>query len=302
DLSTLTWKTTLREKMEAEATPLLESPSVPSQERNLQLGGQSYKEYCWRSNFIVEVKTQVWLAGPLIAVNLLQYSLQIISLMFIGHLGELALSSASIATSFASVTGFNLLLGLGTALETLCGQAYGAKQNHMLGVHMQRAMLSLLIASIPLAVLWAYTGQILIALGQNSEISSEAGTFIRWMIPSLLAYGLLQCTIRFLQTQNIVFPMMISSGITFLLHIPVCWILVFKTSLGSKGAALANTISFWINFFFLMLYVKFSPACKTTWTGFSEEALHDVWNFLKLAIPSAIMIWQVFVISMNVIL
>jgi MATE family multidrug resistance protein len=30
--------------------------------------------------------------------------------MFVGHLGELSLSGASMATSFASVTGFSLLV------------------------------------------------------------------------------------------------------------------------------------------------------------------------------------------------
>ena len=42
---------------------------------------------------------------------------------------------------------------MGSALETLCGQAYGAKQYHMLGVHTQRAMLTLLALSIPLATI-----------------------------------------------------------------------------------------------------------------------------------------------------
>ncbi|KAL5726426.1 Protein DETOXIFICATION 16 [Ranunculus cassubicifolius] len=273
--------------MEEESKPELGEPLVPSHERILEFGAE---ENLWRSKFLVEAQTQLWLAGPLIVVSLLQYSLQVISIMFIGHLGELSLSSASIATSFASVTGFNLLLGMGTALETLCGQAYGAKQNHMLGVHMQRAMLCLSIASIPLAILWSYTSQILIAVGQNPEISTGAGVFIRWMIPSLFAYGLLQCIIRFLQTQNIVFPMVITSGITILVHIPLCWILVFKSGLGYRGAALANTISYWINAILLMVYVKCFPGCKTTWNGFSKEALYDVPNFLKLAIPSAIMI------------
>jgi MATE family multidrug resistance protein len=57
-----------------------------------------------------EVRKQLWLAGPLIAVSLLQYCLQVISIMFVGHLGELALSGASMATSFATVTGFSLLV------------------------------------------------------------------------------------------------------------------------------------------------------------------------------------------------
>ncbi|WRX17773.1 Multi antimicrobial extrusion protein - like 10 [Theobroma cacao] len=62
-----------------------------------------------RKNIFEEVKKQLWLAGPLIAVNLLQYCIQMISVMFVGHLGELALSGASMATSFATVTGFSLL-------------------------------------------------------------------------------------------------------------------------------------------------------------------------------------------------
>lgn len=57
-----------------------------------------------------ELRKQLWLAGPLISVSLLQFCLQLISVMFVGHLGELALSGASMATSFASVTGFSLLV------------------------------------------------------------------------------------------------------------------------------------------------------------------------------------------------
>ncbi|KAB2054984.1 hypothetical protein ES319_A11G004600v1, partial [Gossypium barbadense] len=57
-----------------------------------------------------EAKKQVWLAGPLIGVSLFQYSIQMISVMLVGHLGELPLSAASMATSFATVTGFSLLV------------------------------------------------------------------------------------------------------------------------------------------------------------------------------------------------
>lgn len=57
-----------------------------------------------------EARKQLYLAGPLIAVTILQYLLQVISLMFVGHLGKLPLSSASLATSFASVTGFYVLV------------------------------------------------------------------------------------------------------------------------------------------------------------------------------------------------
>ncbi|KAI3910485.1 hypothetical protein MKX01_034879 [Papaver californicum] len=241
------------------------------------------------SEIVEEVKKQLWLAGPLISVNVLQYCLQLTSVMFVGHLGKLFLSGASMATSLASVTGFSLLMGMGSALDTLCGQSYGAKQFHILGIHMQRAMFVLSLASIPLAFVWGNVEKILLAVGQDPEISFAAGVYARFMIPSIFAYGLLQCEVRFLQTQSIVFPMMISSAITAILHILVCWVLVFKTDLGFRGAATANAISYWINTLLLALYIKFSDTCKRTWTGFSKEALQDIPNFMRLAIPSAIM-------------
>ncbi|KAL1819385.1 hypothetical protein ACET3Z_014254 [Daucus carota] len=243
-----------------------------------------------KEDILEEVKKQLWLAGPLICVSVSQSILQLISIMFVGHLGELALSGASMATSFASVTGFILLMGMSCAMETFCGQSYGAKQYHMLGIHMQRAMFVLLLVSIPIAVIWANTGIILKVLGQDLAISEEAGLYARYMIPSLFAYGLLQCQIRFLQTQNIVFPMLASSGITTLLHIFVCWILVYKSGLGSRGAAVATSISYWIHVVLLALYVKFSSSCAKSWTGFSKECLQDILTFIRLAVPSGIMV------------
>ncbi|KAD4586291.1 hypothetical protein E3N88_23892 [Mikania micrantha] len=237
-----------------------------------------------------EVKKQLWLAGPLICVSLLQYSLQLVSIMFVGHLGELALSGASMANSFATVTGFSLSMGMASALDTLCGQSYGAKQYHMLGIYMQRAMVILMLVCIPLAVIWVNTGSILKAVGQAPDIAEEAEVYARFMLPSLFGYALLQCLVRFLQTQNIVFPMMMSSGIASLIHVLMCWILVFKLELGSKGAALANAISYWNNVVLLVFYVKFSSSCAKTWTGFSREAFHDMLAFIKLAIPSAVMV------------
>ncbi|XP_034673897.1 protein DETOXIFICATION 16-like isoform X2 [Vitis riparia] len=248
-----------------------------------------YKDL-WRVEIGEEVKKQLALAGPLTIVGVLRYFTQAVSLMFVGHLGELPLASASMAASFASVTGFSLLIGMGSALDTLCGQAYGAKHYHMLGIHMQRAMSVLLLVSVPLAFIWAKTEHILMNLGQDPYISRGAGRYVWFMMPTLFSCGILQCLVRFLQTQKIVFPVMLISAITTLFHFPTCWILVFKTSFGSAGAALACSISSWINVFLLVLYVKFSPACKQTWTGVSEMNIQDVLSFLRLAVPSASMV------------
>ncbi|KAI9159752.1 hypothetical protein LWI28_001601 [Acer negundo] len=69
----------------------------------------------------------------MVAVSVSNYLLQVVSMMMVGHLGELSLSGVAIATSFTNVTGFIPLLGLACALDTLCGQAYGAQEYQKLG-------------------------------------------------------------------------------------------------------------------------------------------------------------------------
>ncbi|CAN4088061.1 unnamed protein product [Withania somnifera] len=217
---------------------------------------------------VEELKKQLELAGPLVVVGFMQYFLLLISLMFVGHLGELSLSSATLATSFAGVTGFRFMLGTASALEILCGQAYGVKQYHMLGIHMQRGML----------------GIYLLFVDETLKFQSMCGLYARWLIPSILPYGLLQCQLRLLQTQSRLKPLLISTGFTSLLHLFLFWALV------NKGAALCNVISYWINALILAICIRYASSCEKTWTGFSKEGARNLPNFLSLAIPSACMI------------
>ncbi|KAM7272693.1 hypothetical protein ACFE04_027356 [Oxalis oulophora] len=241
-----------------------------------------------------ELKKQMQLAVPLIVVSFLQYNFLLISIMFIGHLSQISLASASMATSIAGVTGFSFMLGMGSALETFCGQAYGAKQYHMLGVYMQRAMIVMSLSCLPVALLWANTDHILTTFNQDPEISYQAGIYARWLIPSILPYSILQCQFRFLQTQNNTSPLMISTGITSFIHVIVCWSLIILLGFGFKGAALSISISYWINVLILGIYIKFSPTCQKTWTGFSKEGRKDLLGFLKLGVPSALMVFLEF--------
>lgn len=237
-----------------------------------------------------EMKMQFSLAGPLIIINLLGFSLLLVSLMFVGHLGELELASASLAASIANVTGSSVLIGMACAMETLCGQAYGAGQYQKLGIYMQRAMVVLNVSAIAVAFVWANIGRVLVALGQDSAISSFAGVYARWLIPTLFAYATAQPLIKFLQAQSLVTPLAWSGLATLCCHLPICWLLVHKSGLGFAGAALANSVSYWINVLLLSAYVKFSPACSKTRAPLSWEALRELKAFFALALPSAAMV------------
>ncbi|KAJ4823764.1 hypothetical protein Tsubulata_012080 [Turnera subulata] len=247
-----------------------------------------------KQEVLPEIRRQLVLAGPLVCVYFLSYLRQVISIAYVGHLGELALAGATIATAFALMFAQTLLppmqKGIGSALETFCGQAYGAKQYHMLGIHLQRGIVVLLVISIPISILLANAARILKFSRQDPQISDEAGRYARFLIPGIFSIALQECHVRFLQTQKKVVPMMISSGITTSLHVLLCWVLVLKSGLGLEGAALASSISNWINALLLIAYSWLSPSCKETRAEFSREAFHRIPGFLKLAIPSAVML------------
>ena len=244
-----------------------------------------------RSWVTVELREQLALAGPLIAVNVLEYSLYLVSIMFAGRLGALELASAALAMSFTSATGLSLLLGMGCALETLCGQAFGARNHRMVGVYMQRGMVILLLTSVPVAVVWCNLTRILLAIGQDAEIARKSGEYAFYLVPSLFAYAALQAVVKFLQAQSLVGVMTLSSTITVLFfHIPINYLMIFRLGFGFRGAAIASSVSNWVNLLILATYIKFSPHCTKTWTGFSREAFRDLWVLIKLAVPSALMV------------
>lgn len=63
-----------------------------------------------REKFDRELKRMCWIAFPMVVVSVSQYMLRAVSMMMLGHLGELTLSSASIATSLTNVTGFSVIV------------------------------------------------------------------------------------------------------------------------------------------------------------------------------------------------
>ncbi|KAI9120147.1 hypothetical protein K1719_008795 [Acacia pycnantha] len=189
-----------------------------------------------------EVKRIVYIAGPVIPVLSSQFFLQIVAIMIAGHLDELSLSGTALAISIATVTGFSFLVGMASGLETLCGQAYGAKQK----IH-------------------------------NLACSFTFGS------------AFLQPLIKYYQMQSLVLPLLISSCTTLILYVPLCWALVFKSGLNNVGAAVAISVWIWTNVIVLSLYMKFSSACALTRAPISVELFRGIGEFLRFAVPSAVM-------------
>ncbi|KAK9688882.1 hypothetical protein RND81_09G018300 [Saponaria officinalis] len=247
----------------------------------------------WLSRIVdvVEAKRQVMFALPMVLTNVSNYMFPLVSVMFVGHIGELELAASTLANSWAGVTGFAFMTGLSVALETLCGQAYGAKNYKMLGIYLQTSCIISTLFSIIISIMWWYTQPILvILLHQNPNVSKQASIYMRHLIPGIFAFGIFQNIMRFLQTQSLVWPLVVCSTLPLLFHVGLVYFLVRFTSLGFRGAPLAISISLWVSVLMILVYVICARTLRKTWTGLSKESFGYVLVNLKLALASAAMI------------
>ncbi|XP_024974892.1 protein DETOXIFICATION 14-like [Cynara cardunculus var. scolymus] len=237
-----------------------------------------------------EVKKMSVIAAPMVVVAVLQYLMQLVAVVMVGHIDEIALSSVAIATSLTNVTGFSLLSGLVGGLETLCGQAFGAKQYNKIGVYTCSAIISLLLVCIPVSISWIFLDKFLILIGQDPLISIQARKFSIYLIPALFAGAILKPLVRSLQTQSLTRPLLVSSALALCINVPLCWAFVFKFKMGSVGAAIAFSVSNWLYLMLIVFHIKFSISCENTRVTLSMNAIVGIKEFFRFGIPSAVMI------------
>ncbi|KAL2559847.1 MATE efflux family protein [Forsythia ovata] len=124
---------------------------------------------------------------------------------------------------------------MGSALETLCGQAYGAGRLNMLGVYMQRSWVILIATAFILMFLYIFAAPLLHLIGQTDEISAAAGKLAVWMIPQLYAYALIFPIAKFLQSQSKIMAMAWISAVGLALHTLFSWLFMLKLGWGLGG-------------------------------------------------------------------
>ncbi|KAI2604497.1 MATE efflux family protein [Hypoxylon fragiforme] len=212
---------------------------------------------------------------PLITTYLLQYSYSVITTFVAGHLSASALAAASIGMTAMNIVGFATIEGMATALDTLCAQAYGSGNLPGVGLHVQRMLLVMALAIVPIAAIWAFSPWILSFFVRQPELAVMAGSFLRASILGLPGYAGFEAGKRFLQAQGAFRPAMLVLLVCTPVNALLSWLLAFRLAMGLEGAALAVAITNTLRPLLLLLYIaspwgKWSRCC---WGGFSRDAL-----------------------------
>lgn len=237
-----------------------------------------------------EESKRTWhIAGPAILTGIFQFSIGFATVAFVGHLGEVELAAVSIAQAVVEGFAYGFMLGMGSALETLCGQAVGAGQLRMLGIYTQRSWIICGFTALFLTPLYIFTSPILRLLRQSPQISQLAGKYCVWVIPQLFAYAVNFPIQKFLQSQSKVWVMTAISGAALAVHILLNWVFVTKLRWGLAGAAFAGNISWWLINLAQLVYMM-SGCFPEAWTGFSVSAFKSLTAFVRLSLASAVML------------
>ncbi|XP_026458476.1 protein DETOXIFICATION 35-like [Papaver somniferum] len=189
-------------------------------------------------------------------------------------------------------------LGMGSALETLCGQAFSAGQTYMLGIYMQRSWIILLVSCIILTPIYLFATPVLKLLGQRDDISEMARQFAVQIIPQMFSLAINFPSQKFLQSQSKVGVLAWIGFWALIFHIFLLWLFIYVFGWGTVGAVVAYNISGWIVSLAQVVYVV--KWCTDGWKGLSWLAFKEIWAFVRLSLASDVMlcleIWYMMVL------
>jgi MATE family multidrug resistance protein len=242
---------------------------------------------------------RLWrLGGPLLVQNVLSFLLSVTPLAFVGHLNDaVALSGVVLASSFFNISGFAVICGLASGSETLCGQAFGARQYRVLGGVALRALAVCFAASLPVLLLWTqYVQPLLLALGQQPAVAAVAAKYLHQARPALVFACVSEVCKRYLLSQRVVVPGVVVMAVTMLLAPLWCWLLIFRLEMGIDGAGPAFVISSATGAVLLLAYVaqrdwrrRHDPDATFCFSSAREafRAAFSGWGvYLSLAVPA----------------
>lgn len=229
------------------------------------------------------------IAFPAILTAVFQFSIGFVTVGFVGHIGEVELAAVTVVENVIEGFAYGVLLGMGSALETLCGQAVGAGQVDMLGIYIQRSWIICGATALALAPTYVFTAPILRALHQPAAISAVAGRYTRWVVPQLFAYAANFPLQKFFQAQSKVWAMTFISGAGLALHVALNYVFVTRLGHGLFGAAMIGNVTWWIIIVAQFAYLV-SGCFPEAWKGFSVLAFNNLTAFVKLSLASAVML------------
>uniref|UniRef100_A0AAY4DRL4 Multidrug and toxin extrusion protein n=1 Tax=Denticeps clupeoides TaxID=299321 RepID=A0AAY4DRL4_9TELE len=234
------------------------------------------------------------ITGPLLLFRIMNFLMPFIVSIFCGRLGNSALAGYAMASVTINISTLSTGSGLILACNTLVSQTFGGKNLLQVGVILQRGILILLIFCLPCWTVLLNTQSILLVLGQDPEVARVAQTYVVAFIP---AVPVRLYIIQISQKEGVILPQVYMSTVTMVVTLAAHYILLYWLQLGIIGSAAGNSLAHIVNGLLLLAYIRWKKLHVKTWEGWSRDCLQEWGSFMRLAVPSALMMcleWWVY--------
>ncbi|QLG71825.1 hypothetical protein HG535_0C01740 [Zygotorulaspora mrakii] len=254
-----------------------------------------YPEKKW-SSVSNELSIVLLNAMPLTVTFLLQGSIPSMPLLFVGRLDALQLGGVAIANVTFTVS-VAVFLGLTTSLDTLCPQAFGARQYKLVGLYLQRCVILAFAIAIPMILAWVYSGCILIHFIDNPEIVKIASSYLRLMTFSLPGFIIFECGKRYFQSMNNFTKGQYILFICAPFNAVLGYVMILRFQLGYVGACCSLIFTYnlmglimAISIYFCHIDMKRNTPDLDCWHEVSSKVFDGWSTMIELSLPGIIMV------------
>ncbi|KAH3687027.1 hypothetical protein WICPIJ_001999 [Wickerhamomyces pijperi] len=223
---------------------------------------------------------------PLVITFLLQYSLNVASVFSVGKIGKTELAAVSLSTMTANISGYCLIQGAATALDTLCPQAYGRGDLKLVGLQFMRCNVFLGLLFIPIGIIWIGLAPYVMNLivENDAQLVSLACGYLRILIIGLPGFILFETLKKYLQAQNIfhasTYVILFAAPFNAFANYYLVWGKAFN--MGFYGAPTAIVITNYLMAGMLLFYTWKVDGYQC-WCGFNFDILQNWDRLLHLA-------------------
>lgn len=161
-----------------------------------------------------------------------------------------------------NISGYSIGFGMLSALDTLISQAFGAKEYRQMGLFSQRAMAILTLCCIPIILLWRNGTTFILhhALFIDSETAAMSGIWAKYISFGVWPSFMFEVLKKFLQGQNIIWPIMIATGVGLTCNVGLNHLFLAKWGMGFSAPGMEALI-----FVMLTLLSLAMTICITQW-------------------------------------
>ncbi|OUR96741.1 hypothetical protein A9Q84_10395 [Halobacteriovorax marinus] len=222
-----------------------------------------------------EITKILKLSTPIIFAQIGVVLLGVVDMVMLGNYSETALKAAGLANVWVIGT---LMFGIGCCLgvDPIISQALGQKNDLRARSALVNGKIMAIGVSVVTAILWLFTGPILMLFGQNEIYANLAHDYALVQIPSLIPFFMYMIFRQYMIGHEKAVPVAVVLILTNVVNIFLNWLFIYGggifSPMGLFGAGLSTCLMRACQYLILCLIVYYSKRYKSLWEPFSFKA------------------------------